>query len=731
MIAEKHGANEYITQEDLDFGLHYAAFGGHLDIVQLFLEQGANMNAHCGKWDSAMHAAVNGGHMNVMEFFVSNGANVDSQPAFFMCFPEQGTHYYLNYLLDRGMSIDVLDEQHGTALHEAITNNNFTLFDLLLERGADVNALSENLGTPLQTACVRLDKYDWREEDSEMRQNLRKPRKLYYIEKLLDCGADPSIRGGKYDTALQAACSTTTAWKMGVPIKAVQLLIEHGADVNAQGGHWGSALHAAAASNSKEKVEMIKLLLDNGAKVDQKGDSTWGTPLHVACHEGTLEAVRFLVDRGADVNDEGGRFGTPILAAAARVEYQDPPKLPILTFLMNKGANINHQGGEYGSVLQAHFHDYVDDIESFLFALKHCADVNSNGGEYGTALIAGCAYPHSLGKECVRLLLDHGADVNVQSDEYGTALVAACLPHDYKDTKMVQWLLEYGIDVNAQGSKHGTALSAACSWNYSEAAELLLNHGANIHLQDCAAWYSATHEIATRDDFGTHESDSSGDAVILELLLDRGIDINHEHAEYGTALHAMMTAEQAGPNWLEGINLLLKHHINPNIMNERLGSALHIACAIKHEAIHADFDYNCSGCKSINASSSKAAYLLEQYPNIDVNAQGGTFGTALQAAAYSGQTLSVRLLLDRKASVNIRDGKYHTALNGAVISGHWNIAKILLVAGAIPDCQLQEEPDEAWLQTVLVEDGRGAVERYRKFWEVELEKKRGEGASNS
>lgn len=33
MIAEKHGANEYITQEDLDFGLHYGAYGGHLDIV--------------------------------------------------------------------------------------------------------------------------------------------------------------------------------------------------------------------------------------------------------------------------------------------------------------------------------------------------------------------------------------------------------------------------------------------------------------------------------------------------------------------------------------------------------------------------------------------------------------------------------------------------------------------------------------------------------------------------
>jgi hypothetical protein len=167
-------------------------------------------------------------------------------------------------------------------------------------------------------------------------------------------------------------------------------------------------------------------------------------------------------------------------------------------------------------------------------------------------------------------------------------------------------------------------------------------------------------------------------------------------------------------------------------MNERLGSALHIACAIKHEDVHADFIDWCQDCKDINNSSSKAAYLLEQCPNINVNAQGGTFGTALQAAAYSGQALSIRLLLDRKASVNACGGKYHSALNGAIISGHWNIVKILLDAGATRDCQLQEQTDETWLQTVLEEDGRGAVERYRTFWEVEMEKKRGgEGASKS
>jgi hypothetical protein len=108
MIAQKLGANEYITQEDLDFGLYYAAYGGHLDIVQLFFENGANMNAHCGKWGSAVHTAVSGGHTNVLELFLSNGADVNSQPALFVCIPERDTQY-LKYLLDHGMNIDMQD----------------------------------------------------------------------------------------------------------------------------------------------------------------------------------------------------------------------------------------------------------------------------------------------------------------------------------------------------------------------------------------------------------------------------------------------------------------------------------------------------------------------------------------------------------------------------------------------------------------------------------------------
>ncbi|KAM0466846.1 hypothetical protein ACHAPV_000355 [Trichoderma viride] len=522
---------------------------------------------------------------------------------------------------------------------------------------------------------------------------------------MLDCGADPNICGGGYATALQAAsCYSGLRFDQDINLakKIVQLLIEHGADVNTQGGEWGSALHAAAASAHSEAVEVMKLLLEKGTKVNQQGNSNQGTALQVACNLGTIEAVHFLLNQGADVNAEGGRFGTSLQAAAARSVISHPQsKVQILKLLIHKGANINQQGREFGTALQAVCRSPNVDLIRLL--LEYGADVNVEAGRYGTALIAACGNRWTE-PEHLSLLLDRGANINAQVEKHGTALIAACQRNpdcgQQGIMEVVQLLLDRGADINAQGGKYGTALSAACFWGNSKLIQLLLSHGADIHLRDCAAWHAATCCVAIR----------YGDTSVLELLLDHGMDVNHAHAEYGNALHAMITAKDVGGNWRKGVGVLFKYHINPTITSEQSGSALHIACAIKHENEHAAFEKWCFSCKNIDGSSAKTKHLLEQYPNINVNVRGGMFGSALQAAAYSGQALSVRLLLDKKARVNARGGKYRSALNGAIISGYCNIVKILLKAGATPDCHLQEQPDEKWLQTVLEEDGRGAVE---------------------
>ena len=66
----------------------------------------------------------------------------------------------------------------------------------------------------------------------------------------------------------------------------------------------------------------------------------------------------------------------------------------------------------------------------------------------------------------------------------------------------------------------------------------------------------------------------------------------------------------------------------------------------------------------------------------DVHAQGGEYGSALQAAAGDGNVDAMRLLLDRGADVNAQGGYYGTALQSAAFYGQVEAMKFLLDKGA-------------------------------------------------
>jgi len=60
----------------------------------------------------------------------------------------------------------------------------------------------------------------------------------------------------------------------------------------------------------------------------------------------------------------------------------------------------------------------------------------------------------------------------------------------------------------------------------------------------------------------------------------------------------------------------------------------------------------------------------------DVNAQGGHFGTALQAASSGGHEKIVELLVSKGADVNAQGGYFGTALQAASFQGHEKIVEL-------------------------------------------------------
>lgn len=70
-----------------------------------------------------------------------------------------------------------------------------------------------------------------------------------------------------------------------------------GADVN-KSNLYGAPLHYTSKSGS---LQIVRPLLDNGAKVDDQSNKFRATPLEMALHAGSYEVARLLLNRGANV----------------------------------------------------------------------------------------------------------------------------------------------------------------------------------------------------------------------------------------------------------------------------------------------------------------------------------------------------------------------------------------------------------------------------------------------
>jgi hypothetical protein len=98
-------------------------------------------------------------------------------------------------------------------------------------------------------------------------------------------------------------------------------------------------------------LELAKLLVEKGAKVDTGGDDGDGesSPLWLTAMAvlggtaGGLELATLLVETGADVNAAGeceGEKGTPLRSAAAAVEANTDDAHELLRLLLSKGATL-------------------------------------------------------------------------------------------------------------------------------------------------------------------------------------------------------------------------------------------------------------------------------------------------------------------------------------------------------------------------------------------------------
>ncbi|KAL6919050.1 hypothetical protein FSST1_003076 [Fusarium sambucinum] len=203
--------------------------------------------------------------------------------------------------------------------------------------------------------------------------------------------------------------------------------------------------------------------------------------LYYVCLTGLPNVARVLIDKGADINAAGGRYGNALKAATTKGYYE------VVELLLEKGADVNTQDGySYDTALQAS--SAAGHYEIVELLLEKGADVNApDGYRYGTAIQAASAEGRYA---IVKLLLEKGADINAKGEyRYNTSLEAASIVGHYDIVKL---LLEKGADVNASGicGVYGTALQAASARGNDEIVKLLLEKGATALISIGTTYYT-------------------------------------------------------------------------------------------------------------------------------------------------------------------------------------------------------------------------------------------------
>jgi cytohesin len=206
----------------------------------------------------------------------------------------------------------------------------------------------------------------------------------------------------------------SAAWKGD--FDTVKEWVEKGGDVNApQASSGGNILSYAAGGGN---VDLVKYLLSKGAKVnDQDKDST--TPLHYAAREHHPEVIKALVEAGAQPNVFAGRYKrghTEAHTAAMHFPYEGTPlhwgicgrgkekgsREATVKTLLELGSDPNAKSQQVAPPLK--YAVAVEEPGIVRLLLEAKADPN-NGAPLHIAVACD-------NYDIVKLLMDHGADVN-------------------------------------------------------------------------------------------------------------------------------------------------------------------------------------------------------------------------------------------------------------------------------------------------------------------------------
>uniref|UniRef100_G1PXA9 Ankyrin repeat domain-containing protein 23 n=1 Tax=Myotis lucifugus TaxID=59463 RepID=G1PXA9_MYOLU len=136
--------------------LHWACLKGHSHLVNKLLEAGAAVDTRDLLDRTPVFWACRGGHLDILKQLLNHGAQVNARDKIWSTplhvAVRTGHCECLEHLIACGAHIDAQDKEGDTALHEAVRHGHHRAMKMLLLYGAQLGVRNQASATPVQLA---------------------------------------------------------------------------------------------------------------------------------------------------------------------------------------------------------------------------------------------------------------------------------------------------------------------------------------------------------------------------------------------------------------------------------------------------------------------------------------------------------------------------------------------------------------------------------------------------
>jgi serine/threonine-protein phosphatase 6 regulatory ankyrin repeat subunit B len=668
---------DIIVVNPIDYKTYFSA-ADHGDVAKLteLLDAGANVEEETMRGWTALIMAIMKGHIEIVKLLLNRGADINhrscSLPPLVHAIAKEANLEIMKLLLDHGANpLFVSGKEQKNALHWAASEGALGAIEILLDRGMDIEAKSRRGCTPLILAA----------DVGQARA----------AELLLKRGANPLVRSENGGTPLiWAACHNH--------LDAIKLFLDADPNMDAVDNFGHSAVFLAAYFGS---LEVLDFLLEHGADITARPKER--PILQVAAAEGHAKVVQRLIDHGCDVPYVNHRQ-MDALGIAIRERHveviqvllkhldgdEDPKESVALQFALADGHAMVKSLAATTSLCYSRMMFRRSDPGKHDWLTWVLLDGGSLVRPHAMNRILHYAL-EELDQGLIEALITHGCDLGIELESGSTPL---CYAIRHGNVPIIKMVLESGVDVNAFHGGFATALDEAISsmkdGKDTAIVDLLLAHGASINrgkdpghtafsvvlLRDGPDWNELALKMlasvqdvnADRDSMGStllHVAVLRNRSDLISFLLDRGADLEAVD-EFGVTpfLLGCQFADLMLP-------VLQKHGANMNALYHASAGALHAAAA---------------------QGNVSALTFLACQPGLDIEARTAKGYTPLACALTWAQEPAALYLLSRGAKVNLKTSKNATPLHFAAKYNLDDAMKDLLSR----DADISAVDDQGW-----------------------------------